>query len=159
MQDVEEQVTRSTYIKMLRGKSMERNLSAKVRTDFNELRSSSKMSTRDAGAVRWMSCFAPSAASKFLAAMMTCAPRSAKTLAVSVPIPLAPPGLVREVVQRMDGPVTMTVRLEASMPAVTCSAVEADPNPLGPGSPVTSLKSPILPAPPKEGGSYAARRR
>ncbi|RZS06303.1 hypothetical protein BHM03_00036924 [Ensete ventricosum] len=72
---------------------MERNLSAKVRTDFNELRSSSKMSTRDAGAVRWMSCFAPSAASKFLAAMMTCAPRSAKTLAVSVPIPLAPPGL------------------------------------------------------------------
>lgn len=76
---------------MSRGKSMERNFSAKARTDFNELRSSSKMSTRDAGAVRWMSCFAPSAAFKFLAAMMTCAPRSAKTLAVSVPIPLAPP--------------------------------------------------------------------
>lgn len=51
----------------------------------------------------------------------------------------------------MDGPVMMTVRLEASMPAVTCSAVEADPNPLGPGSPVTSLKSPILPAPPQQG--------
>ena len=65
---------------------------------------------------------------------------------------------VREVEQRMDGPVMMTVRLEASMPAVTCSAVEADPNPLRPGSPVTSLKNPILPAPPKEGGSDAARR-
>ena len=42
---------------------------------------------------------------------------------------------------------TMAVRLEASIPRVTCSAVEADPNPLGPGFPVTKEKmliSPIL---------------
>ncbi|RRT57585.1 hypothetical protein B296_00023244 [Ensete ventricosum] len=43
-----------------------------------------------------------------------------------------------------DAPVMMTVRWEASMPSVTCSAVEADPKPLGPGSPVTSRKSPML---------------
>lgn len=32
----------------------------------------------------------------------------------------------------------MAVRLVASIPRVTCSAVEADPNPLGPGHPVIS---------------------
>lgn len=31
----------------------------------------------------------------------------------------------------------MAVRWLASIPSVTCSAVEADPNPLGPGLPVT----------------------
>ena len=33
----------------------------------------------------------------------------------------------------------MAVRLEASIPWVTCSAVEEDPNPLGPGYPVTNV--------------------
>ncbi|RWW39386.1 hypothetical protein BHE74_00055290, partial [Ensete ventricosum] len=33
------------------------------------------------------------------------------------------------------------------MPSVTCSPVEADPNPLGPGRPVISLKSPMLSSP------------
>lgn len=41
------------------------------------------------------------------------------------------------------GPVTMAVRLIASIPSATCSAVEADPNPLDPGHPVTSEKMPI----------------
>lgn len=40
-------------------------------------------------------------------------------------------------------PVITTVRLEASIPAVTCSAVVADPNPLGPGHPVINLIIPI----------------
>lgn len=38
---------------------------------------------------------------------------------------------------------TMAVRLLASIPAVTCSAVEADPNPLGPALPVINEKIPI----------------
>ena len=37
----------------------------------------------------------------------------------------------------------MAVRLLASIPAVTCSAVEADPNPLGPALPVINEKIPI----------------
>lgn len=41
-------------------------------------------------------------------------------------------------------PVMMAVRLEASMPSVTCSAVEADPNPLGPGKPVIKEKIPTI---------------
>lgn len=45
---------------------------------------------------------------------------------------------------RVGSPVTMAVRWEASTPAVTCSAVDADPNPLGPGMPVASRKSPMV---------------
>jgi len=40
--------------------------------------------------------------------------------------------------------VIRTVRLEASIPCVTCSAVEADPNPLVPGLPVTNEKKLIF---------------
>lgn len=40
-------------------------------------------------------------------------------------------------------PVMTTVRFEASTPSVTCSAVEADPNPLAPGLPVMSDRRPI----------------
>ena len=35
---------------------------------------------------------------------------------------------------------TIAVRLLASIPSVTCSAVEAEPNPLGPGLPVINEK-------------------
>lgn len=42
-----------------------------------------------------------------------------------------------------DWPVTMAVRWLASTPSVTCSAVEADPNPLGPGLPVINEKIPM----------------
>ena len=51
-----------------------------------------------------------------------------------------------------------TVRWEASMPSVTCSAVEADPNPLGPGRPVTSLKSPMLSSPTTKYEQHKRRR-
>lgn len=44
----------------------------------------------------------------------------------------------------------MAVRLLASIPAVTCSAVEADPNPLRPALPVISEKIPISLNRPKE---------
>jgi hypothetical protein len=37
----------------------------------------------------------------------------------------------------------IAVSLLASIPSVTCSAVEADPNPLGPAHPVTREKIPI----------------
>lgn len=37
-----------------------------------------------------------------------------------------------------------TVRSPASIPAVTCSAVVADPKPLGPGQPVINLSIPIF---------------
>lgn len=44
----------------------------------------------------------------------------------------------------------MAVRLPASIPSVTCSAVVADPNPLGPGQPVISEIIPtIFPKPQK----------
>lgn len=132
---------------------MERNLSEKARTDFSELRSSSKRSTLADGVVFRISCFASVAASMFLAAMMTWAPRSAKTLAVSAPMPLAPPVDVTVSCMRLTSgslswregsiPVMMTVRLDASTPSVTCSAVEDDPKPLGPGNPVTSEKIPM----------------
>lgn len=39
----------------------------------------------------------------------------------------------------------MAVRWLASIPSVTCSAVEAEPNPLGPGLPVTKEIIPISP--------------
>lgn len=42
-------------------------------------------------------------------------------------------------------PVMMTVRPYASMPSVICSAVEADPKPLGPAMPVASRRYPISP--------------
>lgn len=38
----------------------------------------------------------------------------------------------------------MAVRLEASMPSVTISAVEAEPNPLGPGLPVINDTIPTI---------------
>lgn len=81
------------YIKMLRGRPNERNLSAKALTDLSELRSSFKTSTLAVGVHCRMCRCTSSAAAMFLAAMMTWAPLRAKTLAVSAPIPLAPPGL------------------------------------------------------------------
>ena len=41
-------------------------------------------------------------------------------------------------------PVIMAVRLLASIPSVTSSAVVADPNPLGPGLPVINEKIPTI---------------
>lgn len=40
-------------------------------------------------------------------------------------------------------PVIATVRRLASAPSVTCSAVDADPNPLAPALPVMSARIPI----------------
>jgi hypothetical protein len=48
-----------------------------------------------------------------------------------------------ELVGMLALPVTRTVRAEASTPSVTCSAVEAEPNPLAPGLPVMSDRIPI----------------
>lgn len=79
------------YISKLRGRSMERNSSANVRTDFKELRSSFMVSTRAFGVFSNICAFAFKAASMFLAAIIMWAPRSASTLVVSRPIPLAPP--------------------------------------------------------------------
>jgi len=41
-------------------------------------------------------------------------------------------------------PVIIAVRLLASIPSVTCSAVEADPNPLGPAIPVINDITPTI---------------
>lgn len=79
------------YIRILRGRFIEINLSANARTDFNELRSSCRTSTWAFGLLLTKSSFTLFAASIFLAAIMTCAPLRANTLAVSAPIPLAPP--------------------------------------------------------------------
>lgn len=43
----------------------------------------------------------------------------------------------------------LTVRPDASIPRVTCSAVVADPKPLGPAHPVINEKIPILRNAPK----------
>jgi hypothetical protein len=40
--------------------------------------------------------------------------------------------------------VIIAVRLLASIPSVTCSAVVEDPNPLGPAMPVTNEKIPTI---------------
>lgn len=82
---------RVKYIKMLRGRLSAKKLSANALTDFNELRSSLRISTRAVLFSSKMRCFASFAASIFLAAIMTWAFRRAKTLAVSKPMPLAPP--------------------------------------------------------------------
>ena len=41
-------------------------------------------------------------------------------------------------------PVMIAVRLLASIPSITCSAVEEDPNPLHPGLPVINEKIPTI---------------
>ena len=79
---------------MLRGRPRAMKLSTKDLTDFSEQRSSFIISTR-ADSFSWsMSFLASFADSMFLAATMTWAFLRAKTLAVSKPIPLAPPAFV-----------------------------------------------------------------
>ena len=46
--------------------------------------------------------------------------------------------------KKVELPVTMAVRLDASIPSVTSWAVEADPNPLGPRIPVTKENMPTI---------------
>lgn len=70
---------------------MARKLSAKDLTDLREARSSLRTSMRAAGFDSIIRLLAALAASMFLAAMTTRAPRSARTLEVSSPMPLAPP--------------------------------------------------------------------
>lgn len=82
---------RLNYIKMLRGRLSARKLSANALTDFNELRSSFRISMCAALFSFKMCCLASFAVSMFLAAIMTWAFLRAKTLAVSNPMPLAPP--------------------------------------------------------------------
>jgi hypothetical protein len=77
---------------VFRGRFIDLNWSAKALTDLRELRSSFKTSIRAVGFVSMMVFLAFDAASVFLEAMMTWAPLRAKTLEVSRPMPLAPPG-------------------------------------------------------------------
>ncbi|KAL4574815.1 hypothetical protein LXL04_021653 [Taraxacum kok-saghyz] len=94
-------------------------------TDAMELRSNSIASTLAVGISFTNASSTCLPAAIFLTPMTTWAPRSAKTRAVSRPIPLDPP-------QKVE-PVTMAVRPEASIPSVTCSAVEFCEKPDGPG--------------------------
>ncbi|KAG5582509.1 hypothetical protein H5410_053136 [Solanum commersonii] len=82
---------RVIYIKMLSGRLSAKKLSANALTDFNELRSSFRISIRAVLFSFKMRCFASFAASIFLAAIITWAFLRAKTLVVSKPMPLAPP--------------------------------------------------------------------
>lgn len=82
---------RINYIKMLSGRLRAKKLSANALTDFNELRSSFRISIRALAFSFKICCFASFAASIFLAAIITWAFLRAKTRAVSKPIPLAPP--------------------------------------------------------------------
>lgn len=66
-------------------------LSAKALIDLSEDKSSLRTSIRAFLLFLRISCLASFAASMFLAAIITCAFLEAKTLAVSKPIPLAPP--------------------------------------------------------------------
>lgn len=76
---------------MLRGTSRASKLSANSLTDLIEERSSFRTLTRAVLLSLRILCFASFAASMFLAAIMTWAFLSANILAVSRPIPLAPP--------------------------------------------------------------------
>lgn len=76
---------------MFKGRLRALNASANALMDFIEHRSSFKTSTRAFSLSLRIFFFASLASFKFLAAIMTCAPRRANTLAVSKPIPLAPP--------------------------------------------------------------------
>ena len=79
------------HIKRFRGRLRALKLSTNALMDFIEQRSSFRTSTWAASLSLRISCLASFAASMFLAAMTTWAFRRAKTLAVSKPIPLAPP--------------------------------------------------------------------
>ena len=79
------------HIRMLRGSPVERKVSANDRTDLMEQRSSFRTSTLAEPLDFKILSLEAFPASVFLAAMMTWAPLRAKTLAVSSPIPLAPP--------------------------------------------------------------------
>ena len=70
---------------------MARKDSEKALTDLREARSSLSTSIMASGSESIILPLAALAASIFLAAMTTRAPRRARTLAVSSPIPLAPP--------------------------------------------------------------------
>lgn len=74
---------------------MARKASANALTDLMEQRSSLRTSTLAEGLVPKIRDLVACAASVFLAAMTTRAPRRARTLAVSSPIPLAPPVEIR----------------------------------------------------------------
>lgn len=76
---------------MLRGRSRAKKLSTNDLIDLNEQRSSLRISTRADSLSCRIRCLASFAASIFLAARMTWTFRRANTLAVSNPIPLAPP--------------------------------------------------------------------
>lgn len=79
------------HIRMLSGRSRALKLSANDLTDRIEQRSSLRTSTFAVLHCSSMKILASFAASIFLAAMITWAPRRASTLAVSNPMPLAPP--------------------------------------------------------------------
>ena len=73
------------------GRPLSLNSAATLRTEAMEERSSSITSSVAAGVSASTACRTVSAAARFLAAMTTCAPRAARTRAVSAPIPLDAP--------------------------------------------------------------------
>jgi len=79
------------YIKILSGRFKAWKSLANFLTDSIEDKSSGKTSTRAPLVCLRISSLTAFPASTFLAQMITCAPRSASTLTVSAPIPLAPP--------------------------------------------------------------------
>ena len=82
-----------TYTRMLSGRPLAAKSAANLRTEAMEERSSSMMSRLAAGVSARKAWRTVSAATRFLAAMTTWAPRAARTRAVSAPIPLDAPGL------------------------------------------------------------------
>lgn len=74
-------------MRILTGKLRDSNSDTKFRTEVSELRSRAMTITSDSGNSETILAFASSAALRFRAGSTNLAPRLAKTLAVSAPIP------------------------------------------------------------------------
>lgn len=85
------------YIRRLRGRLVAVKLSAKSLIDLSEDRSIFIVVSLAAGFDSRIVCFDISAASMFRAATIIWAPRSARTLTTSSPIPLAPPANIHHI--------------------------------------------------------------
>lgn len=120
-----------------RGRCRERNLETNDRTDERELRSSGRTMISDHGDSAEMRAFISSAVLRLRAGITSLAPRLARILAVSAPMPDVAPVMIAVIWWR-PGQV-----------AVTVSAVDLDPKPLGPADPirylmVLSILNPLL---------------
>lgn len=112
-------------MRRLRGRWRERNLETNDRTEERELRSRGRTMISDKGDSAKMRFFISSAVLRLRAGITSLAPRFARTLAVSAPIPDVAPVMIAVIWWRLK-----------QQAAVTASAVDFEPKPLCPAEPI-----------------------